>query len=102
MFEGLQVELKAVKTILADGEVDKQTHVCTIQKYDEAREYFLLRVDAEETNHYNLDNLYQCRMKTESGDLYCYGMVKERFWQNDGGALKFSIQNGFYKSLTIY
>lgn len=99
MFENLQVELKAVKTILKDGEVDPVTHMSVIDTYDEARESFLLVMDSEDTNSYYLDNEYQCTIKTDSGDLYCYGMIKERFWQNDRGVVKFNIQNGFYRSI---
>ncbi len=99
MFENCLIEMRAVRSILKDGLVDKGTYVSLIEAYDEDQEYFLLNTDMPEVNNYSLDNVYECRISGGEEDLYCYGMVKERYWNRRGGIIRFAVQNGFYRSL---
>lgn len=99
MFEHCQMELRAGRTILKDAYSDKHAHQCVILNYDEDTETFLLNTDMEETKKYALDNLYECRIVTGEGNLFCHGIIKERFWDKRGGIVKLTAQDGFYKSL---
>ncbi len=96
MYEGNPVDLRMVKVISADGIFDESTRQCKVQKYDPEEDFIYLELKEDELTVISLDAKYRCYISTRNELLYCMGVVKERFRQENRNLLKFRIENGFY------
>lgn len=96
MYEGNPVDLRMEKTISADGIFDEATRQCRVFKYDPEEDNIYLELKEDELTEISLDAKYRCYISTRTELLYCTGVVKERYCQEDRKILKFWIENGFY------
>ncbi|HIW40556.1 MAG TPA: hypothetical protein H9743_00145 [Candidatus Mediterraneibacter vanvlietii] len=96
MYEGNPVDLQMEKIISADGIFDESTRQCRVFKYDPEEDYIYLELKEGVLTEISLDAKYRCYISTRSELLYCTGVVKERYRQEDRNLFKFRIENGFY------
>lgn len=96
MYEGNPVELQMVKTISADAIFDDATHRCQVFRYDMEEDYIYLKLREKDLTAISLDAKYQCYIFTRTEQLYCTGVVKERYQSENGNMIVFRIENGFY------
>lgn len=96
MYEGNPVDLRMVKVISADGIFDESTRQCRVHKYDPEEDFIYLELKEDHLTDISLDAKYRCYISTRTELLYCTGVVKERFLQEDKKVLRFRIENGFY------
>lgn len=96
MYEGNPVDLQMEKIISADGIFDESTRQCRVFKYDPEEDYIYLELKEDVLTEISLDAKYRCYISTRSELLYCTGVVKERYRQEDRNLFKFRIENGFY------
>ena len=59
-------------------------------------DYIYLELKDDKLETISLDAKYRCYISTRTELLYCTGVVKERYCQEDKNLLKFRIENGFY------
>ena len=83
MYEGNPVDLRMEKILSADGIFDDSTRQCRVRKYDPEEDFIYLELKED-------------KLETRTELLYCTGVVKERYCQEDKKLLKFRIENGFY------
>ena len=83
MYEGNPVDLRMEKTISADGIFDEATRQCRVFKYDPEEDNIYLELKEDELTEISLDAKYRCYISTRTELLYCTGVVKERYWQED-------------------
>ena len=96
MYENSPVELRMGKTISADTVFDDTIHRCKVFRYDIEQDYIHLELKENDLREISLDAKYQCYIYTKSENLYCSGVVKERFRSENGNMILFKIENGFY------
>ena len=75
---------------------DDSTRQCRVCKYDPEEDYIYLELKEDKLETISLDAKYRCYISTRTELLYCTGVVKERYCQEDKNLLKFRIENGFY------
>lgn len=96
MYEGNPVELRMVKTISADANLDEAIHRARVFRYDMEEDYMYLILKEKDLTAISLDAKYRCYITTRNELLYCIGVVKERYQCEEGNMLVFRIENGFY------
>ena len=96
MYEGNPVELRMVKTISADANLDEAIHRARVYRYDMEEDYMYLILKEKDLTAILLDAKYRCYITTRNELLYCIGVVKERYQCEEGNMLVFRIENGFY------
>ena len=96
MYEGNPVDLRMEKILSADRIFDDSTRQCRVRKYDPEEDIIYLELKEDKLEAVSLDAKYRCYISTRTELLYCTGVVKERYRQEDRSILKFRIENGFY------
>ncbi len=96
MYEGNPVDLRMEKMLSADGIFDESARQCSVKKYDPEEDYIYLELKDDKLENISLDAKYRCYISTRTELLYCTGVVKERYRQEDRNLLRFKIENGFY------
>lgn len=96
MYEGNPVDLRMEKMLSADGIFDEAARQCSVKKYDPEEDYIYLELKEDKLENISLDAKYRCYISTRTELLYCNGVVKERYRQEDKNLLRFKIENGFY------
>lgn len=96
MYEGNPVDLRMEKILSADGIFDDSTRQCRVRKYDPEEDIIYLELKEDKLEAVSLDAKYRCYISTRTELLYCTGVVKERYRQENRSILKFRIENGFY------
>lgn len=96
MYEGNPVDLRMEKILSADGIFDESNRQCKVRKYDPEEDFIYLELKEDKLENISLDAKYRCYISTRTELLYCTGVVKERYRQDDKNVLKFRIENGFY------
>lgn len=96
MYEGNPVDLRMEKMLSADGIFDEAARQCVVKKYDPEEDYIYLELKEDKLEMISLDAKYRCYISTRTELLYCTGVVKERYRQEDRNLLRFKIENGFY------
>lgn len=96
MYENNPVELRMDKTVSADVVFDDKIHKCKVFRYDIEDDYIYLELKEKDLREISLDAKYQCYIFTKSEQLFCTGVVKERFRSENGNMMLFRIENGFY------
>lgn len=96
MYEGSQVSLKMEKIISADAIFDEETHRCQVFRYDMEEDYIYLKLKEEDLTALSLDARYLCYISAKNEQVYCTGVIKERFQSEEGNMIIFKISNGFY------
>lgn len=96
MYEGNPVDLRMEKMLSADGIFDEAARQCVVKKYDPEEDYIYLELKEDMLETISLDAKYRCYISTRTELLYCTGVVKERYRQEDRNLLRFKIENGFY------
>jgi uncharacterized protein YrrD len=99
MYEKCPVTLKMNRSILKNGEFDEGICEGIVIRYNPEEECIYLLSENRELPEYSLDAVYECRIQTETQELACLGMIKERYSNKFGKIIKYKIQNGFYKKL---
>ena len=44
-----------------------------------------------------LDGVYRCTINSEKKEIWCQGVIRERYCNKVGKVLVFRVQNGFYE-----
>ena len=96
MYEGNPVDLRMEKILSADGIFDDSPRQCKVKKYDPEEDHIYLELQDGRLETVSLDAKYRCYISTRTELLYCTGVVKGRYCQENRNILKFRIENGFY------
>ena len=86
------VDLRMEKILSADGIFDDSTRQCRVRKYDPEEDFIYLELKEDKLEAISLDAKYRCYISTRTELLYCTGVVKERYCQEDKKLLKFRIE----------
>lgn len=98
MRSGNKAELNMRKPLCKGVDMDQKTYLCSILRYDLAKECIYLVLENDSLKEISLDAIYECMIKeTEKETIMCTGRVIERFHEEKGKIIKFKIENGFYK-----
>ena len=98
MYEGCVAEIRMLRNILEDGEYDDRSYICEITEFNEEEEKIHLLLREGGLKDLSLDGIYECVIKDKDVNLYCEGMIGERFIDTKGKNLTFFLENGFYKN----
>ncbi len=100
MFEGNRVFLEVEKLLIKDKTLSDKVVEGQILRYSKNEELLHIAVEEQVIESLSLDAKYSCKIKTEeNGGVQCYGVMKERYYNEEGGVGIFQIENGFYKIL---
>ena len=99
MYEGNPVDLRMEKILSADGIFDDSTRQCRVRKYDPEEDFIYLELKEDKLETISLDAKYRCYISTRTELLYCTGVVKERYCQEDKKLLPEMVRFFFYKNL---
>ena len=97
MLKGNHVEMQMRKRITGDDRLDETVYECTVLPFDKEAEKLFLSLQNADLPVISLDAVYECILDSEEGRIACDGLVTERYRNEYGNALEFSIDNGFYK-----
>ena len=84
MYEECPALLQMTRTFLEDGEKDEIIHHCKVIRYD-----------PEEENIYLIAG--KSDITSEKKEIWCQGVIRERYCNKVGKVLVFRVQNGFYE-----
>lgn len=98
MYEGCVAELRMLKNILEDGEIDEDGYICEIMECDEEKEKIHLLLREGTLQNLFLDGVYECIIRDNEETVVCEGMIKERYVDKKGRNIIFLLENGFYKN----
>lgn len=97
MYDGEKSTIIMVKSLKEGIEIDKNLYKCTVIEYQKESEQVHLLMETGEMRNISLDALYECRIDTMKGEVYCVGKIKERYGNHAGKILVLQVLNGFYE-----
>ena len=86
------------RTILEDGEKDEVIHHCKIIRYNPEEENIYLIAGKSDITSFSLDGVYKCTVDSEKREIWCLGVIRERYCNKAGKVIVFRVQNGFYEN----
>ena len=89
MYEECPALLQMTRTFLEDGEKDEIIHHC--------KENIYLIAGKSDITSFLLDGVYRCTINSEKKEIWCQGVIRERYCNKVGKVLVFRVQNGFYE-----
>lgn len=98
MYEECPAVLQMTRTILENGENDEATHHCKVIKYDPKEEIIYLIAGKSDITSFSLDGVYRCTVSSEKKEVWCLGVIRERYCNKIGKVIVFRVQNGFYEN----
>lgn len=97
MRRGDTAELKIKKVLLSGCVPDDFVHICRVLSFSEEEESLYLLLDGSELEELSLDNIYECKIKSQDAITKCTGRIKERYIGFEGKKIRFQVENGFSK-----
>ena len=97
MYEECPALLQMTRTFLEDGEKDEIIHHCKVIRYDSEEENIYLIAGKSDITSFLLDGVYRCTISSEKKEIWCQGIIRERYCNKVGKVLVFRVQNGFYE-----
>ncbi len=97
MRKGDLAELRVKKVLLSGNIPDGLVHKCKVLSLSEKEECLYLLLEESELEELSLDNIYECKITSNSSITKCTGRIKERYIGYEGKKVRFQIENGFYK-----
>ena len=97
MYEECPALLQMTRTFLEDGEKDEIIHHCKVIRYDPEEENIYLIAGKSDITSFLLDGVYRCTINSEKKEIWCQGVIRERYCNKVGKVLVFRVQNGFYE-----
>ena len=80
-----------------DREKDEIIHHCKVIRYDPEEENIYLIAGKSDITSFLLDGVYRCTINSEKKEIWCQGVIRERYCNKVGKVLVFRVQNGFYE-----
>ena len=97
MRRGDLAELKVKKVLLSGSIPDGLVYTCKVLEMNEKEECIYLLLEENELEELSLDNIYECKIKSQDLITKFTGRIKERYMGFEGKKIKIQIENGFYK-----
>lgn len=97
MYEECPALLQMTRTFLEDGEKDEIIRHCKVIRYDPEEENIYLIAGKSDITSFLLDGVYRCTINSEKKEIWCQGVIRERYCNKVGKVLVFRVQNGFYE-----
>ena len=94
MYEECPALLQMTRTFL---EKDEIIHHCKVIRYDPEEENIYLIAGKSDITSFLLDGVYRCTINSEKKEIWCQGVIRERYCNKVGKVLVFRVQNGFYE-----
>lgn len=94
---GSIVKVTMEKVLKKGLELDNKEYFCEILSYDEESQMLHLGCERKVLTELSLDARYRCLCEEDEYEVYCLGLIRERFENEEGSVVQFFIENGFYK-----
>ena len=98
MYEIYPASLRMKRVILQNGHFNENEYKCQVITYNSEEESIYLLTGDNELPLFSLDALYECTLKTETEEILCEGVIKERYFNKLGRIVVLYVRNGFYKN----
>ena len=97
MYEECPALLQMTRTFLEDGEKDEIIHHCKVIRYDPEEENIYLIAGKSDITSFCWMEYIDVRSIVKKKEIWCQGVIRERYCNKVGKVLVFRVQNGFYE-----
>lgn len=98
MYEKCSASLRMKRMILQNGHFNENTYKCQVITYNSEEESIYLLTGDTGLPLFSLDGLYECVLETDTEEIMCEGVIKERYFNKLGRIIVLYVRNGFYKN----